>query len=185
MDIKRKIIQSIQKIDPLDNIEKQDIADISQWIAASEQIFRIKKPDVPNKHLVAFFAPYDPISQKVLLVHHKKSDWWIFPGGHLEVNETPYACVQRECEEELGIEAEFLLTDPFFIANTTTVGMQKEHIDVTIGFLIKCEQAMPINFAKHEFHDIAWYDLDKIPYAKSDPSMPRFISKIIATIAHK
>ena len=33
---------------------------------------------------------------------------WEFPGGKLEANETPQACVLRECKEELNAEIELL-----------------------------------------------------------------------------
>ena len=36
------------------------------------------------------------------MVHHKKANDWIPPGGHIEENESPAATVIREFREELG-----------------------------------------------------------------------------------
>lgn len=48
-------------------------------------------------------------SGKILIGQRRRHDWhggkWEFPGGKLEVGETPVAALARELREELGIEA--------------------------------------------------------------------------------
>ena len=178
--IRKLIIESIKKIIPFDALEQIEITSNLKWIESGEPIFRTHKPDIPQKHLTVFFAPYDQKAKTVLLGHHKKSNWWIFPGGHVEINETLDDSVKRECLEELGIQANFLIESPFFIASTHTVGTQNEHIDIGIGYLLKCEETTPFNFDKDEFHFVRWFNLEDIPYSQSDPAMERFINKIIA-----
>jgi ADP-ribose pyrophosphatase YjhB (NUDIX family) len=53
--------------------------------------------------------------RKVLLVKHKKLGVWIYPGGHLEENETPLECAVRESEEETGSSFEVLNTNGFVV----------------------------------------------------------------------
>ena len=178
MNIRKLIIESIEKIIPLDPLEQLEIKDSLAWIKSAEPIFRIQKPDIPNRHLVAFFIPYDKNQNEVLLVHHKKSNWWIFPGGHVEINELPYNAVKRECLEELGIQANFLIEDPIFIAATQTVSIHAGHIDISIGYLLACDKTMPLNFDENEFNDIQWFNFNNIPYSQSDPAMERLIKKL-------
>ncbi len=72
------------------------------WIASGVQIFRTAKPDVPPKHLVAYFALVDPAPRSMLLVDHRNAGLWLPTGGHVEPDEDLAATVTREAREELG-----------------------------------------------------------------------------------
>lgn len=41
---------------------------------------------------------------KVLLIHHRKLQKWLPPGGHIDPNETPSEAAKREAFEETGLE---------------------------------------------------------------------------------
>lgn len=43
---------------------------------------------------------------RVLLIKHEKLGVWIYPGGHVEPDETPSEAVRREFLEETGLEVE-------------------------------------------------------------------------------
>ncbi len=43
---------------------------------------------------------------RVLLIRHEKLGVWIYPGGHVEPDETPSEAVRREFLEETGLEVE-------------------------------------------------------------------------------
>ncbi len=54
---------------------------------------------------------------KVLLIHHEKLGKWLYPGGHVEENETPREAAEREFLEETGLKVkvigeEFVTGDP-------------------------------------------------------------------------
>lgn len=55
---------------------------------------------------------------KVLLIHHRKLDMWMGPGGHVEPNESPHLTAQRECFEETGIKCQVF--DPYFSIDQST-----------------------------------------------------------------
>lgn len=59
----------------------------------------------PVRHLTASMAVIDPERRLVLLVHHKASGLWQFPGGHLDPNEAPDETAVREVFEETGVQA--------------------------------------------------------------------------------
>jgi len=45
---------------------------------------------------------------KVLLIHHRKTDLWLPVEGHIDEDETPDEALLREIKEEVGIDAEII-----------------------------------------------------------------------------
>ncbi len=175
---KQIIYNAISKISPWDDLEKQHIEDALSWIESGVPIFRIQKPDVPDKHLVSYFVVIDPEHSKVLLVDHKKAQLWLPSGGHVELNEDPKEAVIRECLEEFFVEADFLYETPIFLTSTMTVGLTAGHTDISLWYVLKGNHQISYDFDRDEFHKVAWFDFDQIPYEKTDPHMHRFMRKL-------
>lgn len=171
------VFDIVSAIEAHDAFEKEQIVDTLTWIKSGASIFRVAKPDIPNKHLVSYFVLFDSTAQKMLLVDHKKAQLWLPPGGHIEPDEDPKDTVRRECLEELGVQADFWSPDPIFLTSTLTVGLTAGHTDVSLWYVIKGSHKISYQFDADEFNGIKWFDLDQIPYQKSDPHMQRFISK--------
>lgn len=110
------VYELVQAITPQDATEQAHIADVLAWIKSGAPLYRIEKPDKPPKHLVSYFVVVDPEHQSLLLADHIKAQLWLPSGGHVEPQEDPKLTVQREVQEELGIEAIFLRGNdkPFF-----------------------------------------------------------------------
>lgn len=176
--IRKTIYDIISNIKPFDHLEKEHQEITLRWVNSSAEIFRISKPNIPDKHLVSYFCLIDQESQEILLVDHKNAKLWLPSGGHVEINEHPKDTVRRECLEELGIEAEFLNDEPIFITSTLTNGHQFNHTDVSLWYLLKGSRNSIYEFDKNEFTGIRWYKFDSLPFEKSDPHMSRFITKL-------
>lgn len=60
---------------------------------------------MPNNNFKKHFTASALImhDNKVLLVNHVKLGVWLYPGGHIEDNETPDETVVREVKEETGL----------------------------------------------------------------------------------
>lgn len=58
-----------------------------------------------SRHLTASMVVIDPATAAVLLVHHLATGRWLFPGGHVDPDETPAEAALREVHEETGIRA--------------------------------------------------------------------------------
>lgn len=174
----------IALLNPTDDLEKAHINDALGWIDTTSNIFRIKKPDVPPKHLVSYFVLVDQKHQSVLLCDHIKAQLWLPSGGHVEKGENPADTVRRECIEELGIQAQFIDKNerPLFITVTQTVGLTAGHTDVSLWYVIEGNKFEYIHFDRREFNDIEWFTFGEILESDPtifDPHMQRFTRKLM------
>lgn len=170
--------QIINSIIPYDDTERRHKAEVLNWLNTNASVYRIQKPNIPDKHLVSYFVLYDNSSNKVLLVDHVNAKLWLPTGGHVEIAEDPKDTAKRECYEELGIKAEFLLQQPVFLTSAMTVGLTSGHTDITLWYLLKGDEAMDLVCDHREFNDARWFETNDIPYNLSDPNMRRFIGKL-------
>ncbi len=178
-----ELTKIVQSITPFDALEKAHTQDVLEWIQSGADLYRIQKPDVPPKHLVSYFAVYDPVSNKILLQDHLLAKAWLAPGGHVEPDEDPVATVHREAKEELGIRAEFLRDSaPEFITVTTTNG-QGEHTDVSLWYILKGDENAKLTLEENAFAEVRWWPVEEIlqtPIEQFDAHMHRFITKMRA-----
>ncbi len=168
----------VQTIRPFDTTECQHITTTLQWIDSGAPLWRTHKPATPPTHLVSYFVLVDVIQQRLLLVDHKLADLWLPSGGHVETDEHPTDTVRRELQEELFIEAQFVVQNPFFITVTQTVGQTAGHTDVSLWYVLHGDSGQTYTFDAAEFHTIAWFPLDNLPLERSDPHLERFGRKL-------
>ena len=55
-------------------------------------------------HFCATACIVDKENKKILFIHHKKLNKWLFVGGHIEENEDPETAVIREIKEETNLD---------------------------------------------------------------------------------
>lgn len=176
--IRSEIQQIASSIKPLDGLEEQHIKFVVDWIESGAEIFRIEKPATPDTHLVSYFVITSPEMDKILLVDHKKAELWLPAGGHVDPGEHPKETVRREAKEELGIDAAFVFDNPLLLTVTKTVGNVAKHTDVSLWYLLKGDPNQSLDYDPNEFHQIRWFEIDEIPFEKSDPHMKRFVEKM-------
>jgi 8-oxo-dGTP pyrophosphatase MutT (NUDIX family) len=70
---------------------------------------------MPKRCIVASCVVFK--NGKILLTHHKKLKKWIYPGGHVEKNETPLEAVIRETKEETGYDVSIVGAMPLSLKN--------------------------------------------------------------------
>ena len=112
--------------------------------------------------------------RKVLLLYHKKLNVWLYPGGHVENNETPDETVVREVLEETGLKVEIIGQKDNSLAD--------DEVDVTVLFnpyVILCEL---INGKLPHYHIDLIYkcramDFSNIEYNKDESKGIGFFGK--------
>lgn len=175
--------QAVETITPFDAREKEHIDDILAWIDSGAELFRLKKPDIPPKHLVSYFVILDPDAGKILLIDHIKAQLWLPTGGHVLPGEDPKDAVIREAKEELSMPAVFFKGDtrPFFATVNTTGGLTPGHVDVSLWYILRGSVLDFVRYDKSEFTDVEWFNFEEI--LEMDPvifdkHMRRFVYKL-------
>ncbi len=134
-------------------------------------------------HFCVYFAGYDINSGKVFIGHHRKSNYWLFNGGHMDKGESPEESVLREIEEEWGdgiVIQDFL--NPSFLTitdiNNTNVKC-KTHYD--IWYFVSLEESSfnpDRNKLAKEFYETGWKTLNEAKKLIKDPNTLMAINKI-------
>ena len=174
--MRAQIKLEVEAIDALDEIEEVTKEETIVWIDSGVELCRLKKPDVPNKHLVSYFVLID--GDYILLVDHINAQLWLPTGGHVEPKEHPRLTAMREAMEELSIQGEFLQENPLSITSTVTVGKTAGHTDVSFWYVMKGKRNMKLTFDQSEFYCVKWFHKDDVPPNRTVPDLVRFLRKL-------
>jgi 8-oxo-dGTP pyrophosphatase MutT (NUDIX family) len=145
-----------------------------------------------EKHFTASALIID--NGKVLLLHHKKLGVWLYPGGHIEKNETPDQTVVREVKEETGLNIEIIgekdnnladinadvsvLYNPYIIL-CELVG---NHYHNDIVYLCKISgKNREIKQNEGESKDIRFFTMDELNDINLFPNFRRLLEKVLKT----
>lgn len=114
---------------------------------------------------------------RVLLVHHKKFDKWVQPGGHCEQDENPWQAACREVMEEVGLEINgadeayqtiensdaFLIPQPWIIMEQQIPAWEQTpaHIHVDHQYIFRVDPFEPVVDPK-EAHQVQWFTPEEV-----------------------
>lgn len=180
--LRDQIRVTVAAIAPLDPAEAQAQASVLAWIDSGAPLFRDHGP-MPPRHLAVYFAILDDARRTVLQVDHIKAQAWVLPGGHVD-SEPPTQAVVREAAEELTVQAGFhptFDTRPLFITESVTRG-PGQHTDVTLWFVLRGSQDMPLGGDETEFRGLRWVSIDRpgdwIATCHAPTEVGRFLTKL-------
>jgi 8-oxo-dGTP pyrophosphatase MutT (NUDIX family) len=178
----RDVTAVVAAIEPYDDTERAQQADVLAWLASTPDVYRRVKPATPPRHLVSYAVLTDLRSGSVFLVDHRLSGLWLPAGGHVEPGEAPAVTAKREAREELGIEADFSIAGPLpaFVTVTRT-RTPDSHTDVSLWYLLAGYPGMPLVLDPREFAGGRWWtgpELEAADQARFDPNMGRFLAKV-------
>jgi 8-oxo-dGTP diphosphatase len=104
-------------------------------------------------------------NKKILLGKRKGSHGhgeWCFPGGHLELNETPEQCGKRELKEETGIDLYHLTPNDMGYTNDIFYECNKHYI--TIYQLYNLDNTIPAELKEPDkCFEWIWADINNLP----------------------
>lgn len=162
-----------------------------QYLPQSEEQWKLKQkfiefiednPDAYLRsnlqgHLTASVFAVD--EDKILLIHHKKLDKWLQPGGHCDGNPDTLEVALKELWEETGIlveaeQQEVIDLDIHLIPERKDV---PAHYHYDVRYLVKADSKAPI-IQNHETNEILWIPFSEIENYTSEDSILRVIERI-------
>lgn len=131
-------------------------------------------------HITASAFIFDPNNQKILLIHHKKLNKWLQPGGHCDGEKDTLSVALKEVQEETGLVIDNLGQEIFDLDIHTIPAHkdipQHEHFDVR--YLLIADSGIPL-VQNHETNQLRWIDLQKMSEYTNEESLERMKMKVI------
>jgi 8-oxo-dGTP pyrophosphatase MutT (NUDIX family) len=134
-------------------------------------------------HITGSAWVLSPDREHVLLIHHKKLDRWLQPGGHVdETDKTVADTALREANEECGLSDLTLLSNLFFDVDVHEIparGHEPTHFHYDLRYLFQANSKnVDANFI--EVKNIRWVPLLDLIGEDTEQSIRRMALKAIA-----
>jgi 8-oxo-dGTP pyrophosphatase MutT (NUDIX family) len=170
------LIALLESHEPADGEERADLASMRAFAGTLAQPF---SADEPGAHFTASALVVDPGVGRVCLVHHRKLDRWLQPGGHIEpADESVLAAAIREVGEETSLSVHPLrngLLDVDVHEYPERNG-RHAHLHLDCRFLVVAEDADALR-SSAESTDVQWFALDEA-IGRADAGLRRMIAKL-------
>lgn len=174
---KADLISQIENYLPFDQTENEMSKRMLDFIEQHDDCF---ERSLLIGHITASAWIINETDQQVLLLHHKKLDKWLQPGGHCDGEEDVFAVAQKEVLEETGIDVG-AQKEQIFDLDIHTIPERKgipshEHFDVRFKFVLKHR----VDFIQNEeSNGLAWIPLESIEELTAEPSIIRMAKKCL------
>lgn len=119
--------------------------------------------------------------QKILFLLHTKLKLWLFPGGHIDPNETPDTAALREAKEETGLDLEFIDFSPLgqcqdelarsALPFHTSIHSVSDHYHYGLYYI--CKTKNPKFIKNHESQNMLWLAEKEIEKLENIPDAVR------------
>jgi len=166
---------------PADAAEARDLATIRDFVA--------RHPHDPfdraiaEGHLTGAAIVVDAAGRHVLLLHHRKLQRWLQPGGHGDPGEASGEQVAlREAREETGLQGLVLHPDAprpldVDVHPIAARGSEPAHLHLDLRYLVVAPEGGTVVMAEAEASALRWFDWDELDGLDLDPGLCRALKK--------
>lgn len=132
-------------------------------------------------HFTASSFLLDQTAQHFLLLHHRKLNLWLQPGGHADGVEDLLEVAIREAQEETGILGIAAVSSEIFDLDIHTIPANKSepaHQHYDLRFLLQVTTDAEI-IPNAESKAIAWFELNPAKLPTQEHSILRMLAKFL------
>ena len=136
-------------------------------------------------HMTASAWIVDRDGSAAVLLHHRKLDRWLQPGGHADGDADLRRVALREAREETGLTSLAFASDAIFDLDVHAIparGSEAAHRHYDVRFLLVADRAEAPS-ANHESHAVRWIALADLESLAVDDSVRRLARKTSAALA--
>lgn len=139
--------------------------------------------NLAHGHVTGSAWVINPARTHTLMLHHRKLDRWLQPGGHADGDPDMMQVVFKETSEESGIDVSQikLLDQNIFDVDIHTIypsAHDHRHIHYDIRFLVEIDDQLPLP-GNTESHQVAWIRLWQVSHYNNLASLHRMVRKTL------
>jgi 8-oxo-dGTP pyrophosphatase MutT (NUDIX family) len=174
------LLDRLRRHRPEDPAETAHLATILAFVAAHTDPFDRR---IPHGHLTGSAFVLSPDGAQVLLLHHRKLDRWLQPGGHAEAGEAEGEDVAlREAREETGIAALRLLPGaPRPVDVDVHViparGGEPAHLHLDLRYVVIAPEDAALLRSPKETNALRWFGWEELAGLGLDGGLRRGLAK--------
>lgn len=184
-DPRTTLAEALRRHAPADGEEARDREQILDFVLRHERPF---DRAIAEGHLTGSAITVSADGSHVLLLHHRKLDRWLQPGGHGDPGETTGEEVAlREALEESGIRgltlhptAEHPLDVDVHDIPARANEAAHEHLD--LRYLVVAPEGAVVSPDLAELHEIRWVPWDDVDALSPDHGLRRALAKARAIV---
>jgi 8-oxo-dGTP pyrophosphatase MutT (NUDIX family) len=185
-DPRAPLLRSLLELAPADAEEAGDRDQIVAFVKRHDQPF---DRAIREGHLTGSAITVSADGTHVLLLHHRKLDRWLQPGGHGDPGETTGEEVAlREALEESGIEG--LTLHPraprpldVDVHDIPARGSEPAHQHLDLRYLVVAPESAPLLPELAELNEIRWVAWDETEPLAPDHGLRRALRKARALVS--
>jgi 8-oxo-dGTP pyrophosphatase MutT (NUDIX family) len=171
------LLNQLQTYKPWDTAEADFIQRIQSFLTTTPQPFH---RETLEGHITASAFVVNSACDRLLLIHHRKLDRWLQPGGHCDGNPDTLAIALQEAQEETGVvaipsSAEIFDIDIHAIPSKGNV---PEHWHYDVRYLLVADDQESLQHSEREAIAIAWVLIADLAKVNPEESFYRVQAKL-------